>query len=263
MITRIKWTLGRLEKCLFRCGVFDRRKLCLPDFLGIGAQKAGTTWLYENLRLHPDLFLPRPKELHFFDWHFYGTLRSYARNFEPGRGKVKGEITPGYSIVDRRRIKFIHWLLPDVRLLMLIRNPMERAWSQALMNLVKKPGRPFKDVPESEFLDHIASERSVKRGDYLATLDAWLSRYRPEQLLIGFFEDIRERPRDLLRRIFKHIGVRTDVDWSAFPYDRVIFKGMGAEAPPAVRETLREMYRDDLRRLVERFGPAVKHWQEW
>lgn len=263
MITRIRRALGGLEKRLYRGGWLPRKGLCVPDFLGIGAQKAGTTWLYENLRRHPDIYLPTPKEIHFFDWHFHRTLRSYARHFESGAGRIKGEITPGYSIIDRRRIDFVHWLMPDVRLVMLIRNPMERAWSQALMNLVKKPGRAYASVTEAEFIDHIISARSVMRGDYLTIIDNWLSRFPPEQLLIGRFEEIRDHPQDLLRRVFRHLGARTDIDWSSLPYDQVIFAGLGVPPPPRIRDLLRETYRDDLRRLVNRFGPEVESWQAW
>ena len=140
---------------------------------------------------------------------------------------------------------------------------MERAWSQALMNLVKKPGRAFSAVTEAEFLDHIASERSVKRGDYLTIIDNWLSRFRPDQMLIGRLDEIRERPRELLRRVFQHLGVRTDLDWASLPFDQVIFKGVGVPPPPSVRDALREMYRHDLQQLVERFGSAVRHWLDW
>ena len=263
MITRIRWALGGLEKRLYRAGWLRRQGLCLPDFLGVGAQKAGTTWLYENLRRHPQIYLPVPKEIHYFDWNFHRTLRWYARHFEPGVGRIKGEITPGYSILTRKRIDFVHWLMPDVRLLLLIRNPMERAWSQALMNLVKKPRRDFATVPEKEFCDHITSARSVMRGDYLTIVDSWLSRYRPDQLLILRFEEIREQPRELLCRVFQHLGATTDIDWASLPFDQVIFQGVGVPPPPAIRDFLRDMYRNDLERIVERFGGELRAWQTW
>ena len=53
-----------------------------PEFLGIGAQKSGTTWLYENLKKHPQLYLPKTKEIHFFDWHFYKSIKWYCQHFK-------------------------------------------------------------------------------------------------------------------------------------------------------------------------------------
>ena len=124
-----------------RLGWRPRRVAHLPDFLGIGAQKAGTTWLHENLRCHPELYLPDAKELHYFDWDFHQSLRSYAEHFRDGADRVKGEITPGYSILSSIRIALIKDLMPDLRLLFLVRNPISRAWSQALMNLVGRTNR--------------------------------------------------------------------------------------------------------------------------
>lgn len=263
MRDRIKRVTGRIEKRLYRLGWLRRDGLCLPDFLGIGAQKSGTTWLWENLRCHPEIFLTTPKELHFFDWHFERSLRSYAGHFEPGVGKVKGEITPGYSILTPDRIDFVHWLVPDVRLMFLIRNPMERAWSQALMNLVKKPKVPFETVSEQTFIEHIDSPRSVQRGDYIEIVDNWLARFAEEQLLIEPFEAIRDEPRALLGRVLRHLGVDPEPDWRAFPVDEVIFRGVGVPPPPRIRDHLRRIYRDDLDRLAARFGAVVEPWRAW
>lgn len=154
-----------------RLGWRPRRVAHLPDFLGIGAQKAGTTWLHENLRCHPELYLPDAKELHYFDWDFHQSLRSYAEHFRDGADRVKGEITPGYSILSSIRIALIKDLMPDLRLLFLVRNPISRAWSQALMNLVGRTNRRREDVSDDEFRKHFRSTRSVKRGDYLTTID--------------------------------------------------------------------------------------------
>jgi hypothetical protein len=261
MLKRLQSARSLLEKAPYSLGLRSARHLCLPDFLGIGAQKAGTTWLYENLRCHPEIFLPDQKELHYFDWGFHGSLRSYSDRFKPGVGKVKGEITPGYSILPKRRIAFISKLMPELRLVFLLRDPIERSWSQALMNLVTVPERKYEEVSEAEIRDHFESARSIQRGDYLTTIDNWLSFYPPERLYTGFYDDIIEQPRELLKEVFAHLGVSTDVDWTALPYDRVIFKGTGIPLPDRLRAVLVEMYRSDLRRLAERFGERVVRWQ--
>ena len=246
---------------LYARGLRSACRLSLPDFLGIGAQKAGTTWLHENLRKHPQLFLPEEKELHYFDWHYHEPLRSYALQFERANGRVKGEITPGYATLTRERIAFVHRLMPAARLILLLRNPIDRAWSQALMNLVTRPERAYEDVDEGEFRAHFESARSVLRGDYLATIDSWLSYYRPEQLYVGFYEDVSERPRELLKEVFAHLGVSTEVEWKDFPYEKVVHRGAGRPLPGALRAMLADMYRDDLDRLVQRFGQRAERWQ--
>jgi hypothetical protein len=232
-----------------------------PDFLGIGAQKAGTTWLYKNLRCHPELFLPNEKELHYFDWNYDRSLRWYAHHFQAGTSRIKGEITPGYSILARERITFIHRLLPALRLVLLIRNPIERAWSQAMMNLVTLPGRSYEEVSRDEFLEHFRSPRSVLRGDYLNMIDNWLSVFDEDRLFVGLYDHIKLRPRELLGDVCKHLGVSTDVDWEQFPLHEVVHKGTGIAPPDSLRSVLQNMYRDDLKRLVARFGDRVAHWQ--
>ena len=252
---------GKAKDCALRMGWRPRRVSPLPDFLGIGAQKAGTTWLHENLRSHPELYLPEAKELHYFDWNFHRSLRFYSGHFRAGAGRVTGEITPGYSILPPTRIALIRDLMPDLRLLFLVRNPIDRAWSQALMNLVSRDNRRCEDVSEDEFRRHFRSARSARRGDYLRTIDDWLAHFPQEQLFVGFYEDFSARPRELLADVFRHLRVSTDVDWTAFPYHRVVFKGVRAPLPTHLRAELVEMYRDDLRRLGERFGQRVGAWQ--
>jgi hypothetical protein len=80
-------------------------------------------------------------------------------------------------------------------------------------------------------------------------------------MFVGFYDDLTERPRELLTDVFRHLGVSTDVDWTSFPYRTVIHRGAGASMPKELRRDLTEMYRDDLRRLRERFGDRIARWQ--
>jgi hypothetical protein len=274
---------GHVEKWWYSTWPGAAEGLALPDFLGIGAQKAGTTWLWENLRRHPEVFVPDRKELHYFDNKFDRPLRYYSERFEGAYGRIKGEITPAYGILPRERIGFIRALMPRVRLIFLIRNPVERAWSQAVMDLVVRSGRAFEEVPESELLAFLESERSVDRGLYSRILDNWLSSFPAEQLYVGFFEDIRQRPRELMSELFAHLGVSCDVDWGSFPLRRVILPSVeprgngtpdrrpraaageaGGESipcPDSVRERLGRIYAEELARLSDRFGQRVAHWR--
>jgi hypothetical protein len=261
MLRRLQYAYSRLEKHAYARGLLSPRRLVLPDFLGIGAQKAGTTWLYENLRRHPGLYMPDRKELHYFDWYFHRSLRWYAGHFKAGAQKVCGEITPGYSILSRERIAFVHKLMPGLRLILLIRNPIERAWSQALMNLVTLPRRRYEDVSAGEFREHFRSNRSLRRGDYLAALENWLSFFPAAQLFVGVYDDISGRPQELLTDVFEHLGVSTDVDWGRFPLEDVVFRGAGVPLPDSLRSVLHGIYENDLRRLVDRFGDRVAHWR--
>jgi hypothetical protein len=252
------------------------------DFLGIGAQKAGTTWLAENLRVHPDVFIPERKELHYFDNKWNRPLSDYAHHFAEAAGQVRGEITPAYGILDPERIRYVARILPDLRLILLLRNPIERAWSHALMDLASRRGRDPAEVPTQEVIRFLESDVAGRRGDYLAILDAWGADFPREQLYVGFFEWIHERPRELLGDVFRHIGVSPEVHWDRFPLGKVIVplvspdqKGHTVESlegsgparsnrhpcPEPVRRWLEAHYADDIERLAERLGGPADAWR--
>lgn len=261
---------GKPEKWFYARGILSGKSLCLPDFLGIGAPQSGTTWLCENLRRHPGVYVSYPKEVHYFDRNFCRSLEFfYSNKFKSGRQKVKGEITPGYSIITLERIQFVRTIMPDVKLIFLMRNPIDRQWSAARRILSRLPDEKFEGVDESKFYAAFREEYAKKgdyapgltRGNYSAILDNWLSVFPREQLYIGFFEDIANRPKKLLSEVFAHIGVSRDVDWSSFPYKKVINKNPDFPMPEKYRDFLEEKYRQHIEALYKRFGDPVAGWR--
>lgn len=264
----LKRVFSGAERKLYTLGLLSVDRLSLPDFLGLGAPQSGSTWLHANLRHHPELFLPA-KELHYFDCGFHKSIRFYAAKFAPGRGKVKGEITPGYSILPGGRIRFIRRVMPDVRLIYILRNPIERAWSVARRRFGKRVGPDLSGVDQDELIAYLRTQpgkpgaygTNLMRGDYLRNLDNWLSVFPQEQLLVGFFQDIMERPRELLTQVFSHLGVSPDLDWGSLPYQKVINKNPELHMPPRCREVLVETYTQDIEELYRRFGEPVASWR--
>lgn len=249
------------ERWAYLTGILPKERLALPNFLGIGGQKCGTTWLHANLAKHPELYLPPEKEIHYFNRRIHKRLQYYSSRFEAGRDRVRGEINPGYCLLTERRVAYVHRLMPELKIVFLMRNPMDRAWSQAVMNLAKFKGRKFEEVPEAEFVEHVSHSRTAIRNEYLEMLGRWRRFYPPERFCYGFFEEISEKPQDLLRRVFRHLGVTEDVDWATFPFNEVINKGEGRPMPPRVREILSEIYREPIERLHAEFGEPVARWR--
>lgn len=252
------------EKWLYRAGLLDRGRLTLPDFLCIGAQKGGTSWLFTNLAAHPDVFVPPGPEhfdLHYFDREFHRSPRYYSRCFEPGEGKVKGENTPAYGLLAPDRIRFIRTLMPDLKILFMMRNPVERAWSHALMNLVKERGRRFEDVGREEFLSHFEMPRVRMRSDYASILDRWKAVYPEDRFHIAYFEQIRTGPRDLLLDVFRFLGLSVELDWETLPFAEHVNRGPGVPIPEEFRRRLEAIYRDEIEELHRRFGAPVEAWR--
>jgi hypothetical protein len=276
------WSL--VEKALYRRGVLSASDLCLPHFLGLGGLQCGTTWLNANLQCHPEVFVPPVKELHYFSWRFHRTVRHYARQLEPGRGRVRGEISTEYLSLPAPRIRFVRRLLPDVRLLLMVRNPIDRAWAHARQSLMFRPQRRYSEVRPEEFLRHFRSRASLAAGNYVAGIDRWLSFFPADQLLVAVYDDAVCAPQRLLREVFNHIGVTSEVDWAPFPWgdyaqkEREAAGLAGAQAdgerqdlwpwcdynpgppPDALLAALHDLYDGQIRMLKARLGGRVAHW---
>ncbi|MFA9556918.1 sulfotransferase [Evansella sp. AB-rgal1] len=211
-----------------------------PQFLGIGAQKSGTTWLYENLRIHPELYLPNIKELHYFNKSISRNI-NYWKFFE-GNNRLKGEITPAYGILSYERIKYIKKILPNLKIILLLRNPIDRAWSHTIMHFTKFEKRSINEVSEREIINFMRSYDCIMRSNYLHIINNWKSVYPESQIFIGMYEDIERNPQKLLNDIFKFLGVKQQYDFTNFPYDKIIFNGEYAGIPSQYKKELHALY---------------------
>jgi hypothetical protein len=264
----LKQAYGLVDKCSYAWGIRSTSELTLPDFIGIGTSQGGSTWLYQNLALHPEVYIPK-KEIKYFNKKFHKSLASYAARFEAGRDKVKGEITPEYAILPQGRIRFIRHVLPDLRLIYVIRNPIERSWSMCRRRFATNQGRDIDSVDETELIEFLRTQprkpkdygTGLQYNAYLRNIDSWLGEFSESQLFVGFFQDIAERPKDLLTQVFDFLGVSRDIDWESLPYREVINKNAPRPMPPSCREVLEEMYRQDIEELHQRFGAGVASWR--
>jgi Sulfotransferase domain len=254
------------SKALYALGIRSTKSLNLPDFMIIGAPKAGTTWLAENLDCHPQVHLARrpgttdPTELRYFNQSFWRPLTYYSDLFAAGgRDKIKGDKTPGYCTISPFRIRMIRSIMPDLRLFFFMRHPVERAWSHAVMNLVKIDGRKLEDVPPSRFYKFFVGNR--EQGLYSRILDRWLEHFPDKQVYTGFYDEIATDPLTVLRSACEHIGARTDVDWNQFPYRSVVNKGERLSMPAEYRQFLDDMFREEIARLDQRLGHRVSRWR--
>jgi hypothetical protein len=173
------------------------------DFIGIGSGKCGSTWLYDNVVKHPQIYRGNLKELNYFsdlyDEHPYSWYESQFAGCEAGT--LKGEFSVTYLAHPLAAERIKHHL-PDVKLIAIIRNPVDRTYSNYLHSLRKG------DVsPSLPFARYIEDERHLAPARYAAHLRVWLERFPRQQLLVLLLEEFVEDLPAGYRETFRFLGV--------------------------------------------------------
>ena len=178
--------------------------LRLPDFVIIGATKSATTWLTTNLRAHPQVFMPSP-ELHYFSrWFDRGDDWYRAQLAGAGTGRLLGEKSASY-LPHPEAPRRLHRLLPGAKLLVQLRNPVERAYSDYCMHY--RRGEVSRDL--GRYLDarQTPIPRLLEDGFYHRHLMRFLSIFPSEQIKILLYDDIRGRPTEVFREVCGYLGI--------------------------------------------------------
>lgn len=195
-----------------------RQNFCV-DFLVVGVQKGGTTSLHQYLSLHPDLFLPSGKELGYFGDDGGAkqiTPEEYAAYFVNAEsGQLCGEISPQYMYsTDVASAIAAH--SPDAKIIVLLREPIERATSHYRMNLRRGiETRSFNEVATAYLREFGYQGNSLgpaysyfELGEYARLVGSYLSSFPRSQLLVEYSEDFSADRMSVLERIQDHVGVK-------------------------------------------------------
>jgi hypothetical protein len=186
--------------------------MTLPNFLIIGAAKAGTTTLHAYLRPHPEIYMPARKELRYFAYKGWGddyvfpvkTRTEYEGYFaDAGAAAAIGEASPQYlrsSVAPQR----ISGEIPGCRIIVSLRNPVEQAFSAYLMGL-----RDGKVAPGTRFVPALAEYPVLARG-YAEDLARYLEFFEREQIHIIRFEDLVHDPLAVAQGVYGFLGVAPD-----------------------------------------------------
>lgn len=250
----------------------------MVDFLGIGVQKGGTTWLYHQLSRHPQVAFPGGKEVHFWDRADARLVDQWLKLLEPpsrtnaaGQPIRSGEITPAYASLPPESIRALQAACPDVRLFITFRNPLERAWSAALMALVRAQMLDA-EVSDQWFIDHFQSAASRRAGDYSAMMERWLAVFPEEQLLPLIRDDIEACPVGTLEALADHLSIdaagfagfsATELAERVVPIltaDQTYKQQQDLPPRPSLVPVLKEMYAPEVTRIAKLLGRDLKRW---
>jgi hypothetical protein len=248
----------------------------LPDFLIIGAQKCGTTTLYDTLVRHPAVARAEDKEVHYFDRHYNKGLLWYrgnmprrserrraARNNQPF---VVGEASPSYIFHPLAPAR-VSRLLPNVKLILLLRNPVDRAFSHYQMSLdYHDDPLSFEEAIEHEE-DRLAGRMKIvlsghhshawwhygykARGLYAEQLERWLKYFQREQFLILRSEDYSANPAAIVDQTCQFLEIP---EGQIAIFDRSNVSSYNAPMNPESRARLIEFFRSHNQRLYDLIG---------
>jgi hypothetical protein len=187
-------------------GLDDARKrhLTLPSFLVIGAMKAGTSSLHHYLQSHPQVFMSKTKELNFFTKERNRDIEWYGSQFADAGGALAvGETSPSYTKFPQFRgvPRRIAKLLPDVRLIYLVRHPVERMRSHYVHWVLK--GTEREPIEKALLMNPLYLNSSL----YALQIEQYLEHVSREQLLIVSSERLRDDRSNTMRRVYDFLGV--------------------------------------------------------
>jgi hypothetical protein len=270
MIESVKRPLRRIRS--------DYRQLTaplrgLPSALVIGAQRSGTTSIFNYLVQHPDVLPPLGKEIHYFDFHYHRGVRFYRGRFPYShrlrQGTLSLDATPYYLVhplVPQRAAQ----LLPDAKLIALLRNPIERAFShyqhevrggrESLSFVEALDKEPERLKGEEERLRAEPNYYSwnhhrysyTHRGLYVQQLRRWVEHYPRSQLLILQSESLYRNPAAAMARVHQFLGLR---DHRLERYEDTYQRGNYERSmPPELRARLARHFEPYNRELFQFLG---------
>jgi Sulfotransferase family len=261
-----------------------------PDFLCVGAQKAGTSWLYRQCEPHGDFWMPPLKELHYFNkltkskrvnpprcrderdaWFLesvsrlsarpYIDMEGYGRLFEAKGSLLSGDISPTYSTLNDEIIERVVSYFPNLKVIFLARDPVERAWSQLSMGV--RLGRIARfDATDADAVIRRLLLPSVLSLSYPSKIVARWKRYvRPDLFRLYFFDDLERNPSELRRSILQFLDADPDKPSGRIRADDN--RDADKQKPrltDSVRCQVAQFFKDELRACAKELGGPAKEW---
>ena len=261
-----------------------------PDFLCVGAQKAGTSWLYRQLESHPDYWMPPLKELHYLDQlsktkgvhgprcgdtrdasfmdsmqslrgRFYLDLDNYGRLFQHKGERLSGDISPAYSTLNDEIIERVVDHFPDLKVVFLARDPVERAWSQLSMGVRLGTINKFDAADPDEVVCNLLNPGVLIRSHPTKIVARWKRYVRPENFRIYFFDDLEENPAELRRSILRFLGGDPDKPSGRLKPNENSDAGRDKLRLTArVRDRMAQFFEHELKACALELGGRAKSW---
>ena len=261
-----------------------------PDFLCVGAQKAGTSWLYRQLEPHADFWMPPVKELHYLDnlnrtrrfdpprsrdgcdacflesiknlrAQSYIGLQNYGELFRHKGALLSGDISPNYSTLNDGVIRRVVGYFPNLKVIFLARDPVERVWSHLSMEVRYRQIEPFDATDIGQVNRNLLRRGMLLRSYPSAIVARWKRSVHPDRFRIYFFDDLKRNPTQLRCSILRFLGADPDKPSGRVTRDYNSWAGM--EKLPLtdkVRSHLAQFFKKELKTCAARLGGPARDW---
>jgi sulfotransferase family protein len=273
-----------------------------PDFICIGGQKAGTSWLYHQLTVHPDFWMPPLKELRYFDalsrvertnaprcndkrdrlfleeLDQLSTrpcldLAGYAKLFVLKGALLCGDISPSYSMLKDDLVEEVIAHFPNLKVIFLARDPVERAWSQLSYRASRQRRKasgtaarlqtisPFDPADPDEVARCLLQTGVLLHSQLSKIVARWRRYVRHDLFRVFFFDDLERDPVGLRRSILKFLGADPDKPSGRLTADKKI--NVGKDKPfltTEVRSRLAHFFEQELKACATELGGPAKAW---
>ncbi len=171
-------------------------------FFVVGCQRCGTTWVDAALRGHSEVFLPQKKQSYFFDRYYDKGIDWFMERFRgvESHHLAIGEVATGYCLPEASGLLAKHF--PDVKLIMVMRNPIDRAYSNYQSRKIESGWNSFEQAIESD-------QDLLIRGQYMDQIEGLLKHYDREQMLFLLYDDLHNDDKMFLKTILDFICVES------------------------------------------------------
>ncbi len=273
-------------------------------FLCIGAQKAGTTWLYQQLHRQAKIYLPPRKELHYFDslylpdyqerfrkrrlishknllqqldiqhtstadylnlqWSANYALQteltdSWYKSLFPQTEQYIGEITPAYALLPQLAFQHIQTIAPEVKIIFILRDPVARSWSQIRFFSKFFANKDLTNLNAA--LEFSNSHECHARSSYNITINNLEAVFKPEQIMLFYYEDLFQDPKNYLAKICEFIGCEFDPQAAETDLNTKIFASDEIACPAKLHAHLQHKYAYLIPYLEQKLGYVPDAWK--
>lgn len=278
-------------------------------FIAIGPPKTGTTWLYKNLKKHPDISLPKVKEIRYFwakeflddtlknrllnnNWYyrrkreliisFFKSHIRYLKNQKSinwselkwdlkfffskhndtwyknlfDSNKLTGDITPMYCELSEDSIRELKTMFPDCKIIISLRDPIERQWSRARMNLIEnRDNHHIYEVSKDRVLTQFTDELQHQSNDYVNLIKKWEKYFSKDNILVYHFDELKNDPESLFNKICDFLNV-----------EKISVPGLKAKHKKGLEHPIPQEYLDILVELnidfIKKYSTFENHYSK-